>query len=706
MDSENAVAKMKGFIEAGNLGDALEIMSSLDEGMFSDPEFINAKAILFLAMGQPKEAEDALIDGISKHQECGELYYNLGCVYFDCELFVESALCFAAYCRFAINSSKDTNERVKIIEDKMKRISKLYVVFNSFRSAENRDFIFITEKPFEEDMTFLLLIFILGKWGNRIFYLVESVEVNVQGFPEISDVMRVVFDNIENKDGIHLIRPVILQSETNKLDTTPYVIQKITDEFSLNRHCDVICRSQVLDSIEDADSVDGIGNRFEIIFSPYDHKMVGVLSYGLFGDFYNTLNRLYNVNVSKDWVASSLLISIVVPTRNNSETLEYTLKTCLYDQGDDFEIVISDNSSPGNDDTLQLVQRLNDPRIKYFRPERELQLKENFEYAYCQAQGEFIFSIGSDDAVLQSGLATLRKILKEFPDEEVIMWDRLLYFWPGGDRGREDQLFIPTTSYRADDVRYGYIDSNAYLQATLDLDISMYLLPMFYINSGFRRSYLQRLIEKTGKFLDGDSQDIYMGLINYALNDQLLYIQHPITIAGMSSNSTGFQTTKMLQSSDAIKDYKEKNKQFATNRIYNTKVFPLLGFSDKWLLFNQFAKICHKKISPKFNLQRLDWKLAYSSCVDSLSATDPSFKERLIEYEVSAATLEDEEFTKWFKETYSENADFKGKFYLNETGKEYYRGVQKSGSLVLDASLFEVENVHAACQLFYKLFSI
>lgn len=160
--------------------------------------------------------------------------------------------------------------------------------------------------------------------------------------------------------------------------------------------------------------------------------------------------------------------------------------------------------------------------------------------------------------MLQSGLATLRKILKEFPDEEVIMWDRLLYFWPGGDRGREDQLFIPTTSYRADDVRYGYIDSNAYLQATLDLDISMYLLPMFYINSGFRRSYLQRLIEKTGKFLDGDSQDIYMGLINYALNDQLLYIQHPITIAGMSSNSTGFQTTKMLQSSDAIKDYKEK----------------------------------------------------------------------------------------------------------------------------------------------------
>jgi glycosyltransferase involved in cell wall biosynthesis len=708
MNSENAVAKMEKFIEVGNLEGAFEIMRSLDEVTFFDPEFINAKAILLLAMGQPKEAEGTLIDGLTLYPECGDLYYNLGYIYFERELFVESALCFAAYCRYVADSSEDTKDIIEDIESKMKQISKLYVVFNSFRSAVGQDFILITEKPFGEDRAFMLLAFILRQWGNRIFYLAEPVEVNLQAFPELGEILTIIFENMEEKDGIQLIRPVMLQSETNKFDTIPYIIQKITDEFSPNRHCHVICRSIVLDRVEDADTLDGIGNRFEIVFAPTNHEVEDVLSYGLFGDFYRTLNKLYNINISKDWANPSLLISIVIPTRNNPETLEHTLKTCLYDQGDDFEVVISDNSSPDNDDTMRLVQRLNDRRIKYYRPERELLLKESFEFAYCKTKGEFIFSIGSDDAVLHHGLETLRNILNHFPDDDVFIWDRLLYCWPGVSKMQEDQLVIPTCSYQADNVQASYIDCDDYLQAILNLNISMYSLPMFYINSGFRRNYIHKIIEKTGKFLDGDSQDIYTGLINYALNDRLLYIKHPITIAGMSSHSVGIQTTKMLQSSDAIMEYKKKNRQFYTNyqRVYNTKVFPLRGFSDKWLLFNQFAKICQKRINPKFNLNRLNWKLAFSSCVESLSATDPSFQERVHEYEVSSTALGDEVFKQWFKETYSENPNFKGATYLNPTEKQYKRGIQKDGSLVLDSSLFGVENVYDACEVFNKLFRI
>ncbi|OPH54545.1 hypothetical protein BC351_31700 [Paenibacillus ferrarius] len=703
MNSENAVAKMKRFIEVGNLEGAFEIMRSLDE--FSDPEFIDAKAILLLAMRQPEDAEDTVIDGLSLYPECADLYYNLGNIYFVRELFVESALCFAAYCRYAADSSEDTKDVIEDIENKMKQISKLYVVFNSFRSAAGQDFIFITEKPFGEDTAFMLLTFILRQLGNQIFYLAEPVEVTVQASPDLGEILTVIFENMEDKGGIHLIRPVMLQSETNKFDTIPYIIQKITDEFSPHRHCDVICRSIALDRIEDADTLDGIGNRFEIVFAPTNED---VLSHGLFGDFYRTLNKLYNINISKDWTNPSLLISIVIPTRNNPETLEHTLKTCLYDQGDDFEVVISDNSSPDNDDTLRLVQKVNDPRIKYYRPERELLLKESFEFAYCKAEGEFVFSIGSDDAVLYHGLETLRNKLNDFPDEDVIFWDRLLYCWPGGNKSQEDQLVIPTCSYQAENVQTGYIDCNDSLQSIMNLTVPMYALPMFYINSGFRRNYIHKIIEKTGKFLDGDSQDIYMGLINYALNDRLLYIMHPITIAGMSSHSAGIQTTKMLQSSDAVMEYKKKNKQFYTNyqRVYNTKVFPLRGFSDKWLLFNQYAKICQKRINPKFNLYGLNWILAYSSCVESLSATDPSFQERVHEYEVSSTALGDKAFTQWFKETYSENPNFKGVTYLNPTEKQYKRGIQKDGSLVLDSSLFGVENVYDACELFNKIFRI
>ncbi|MEK3704948.1 glycosyltransferase family A protein [Paenibacillus sp. FSL R7-0198] len=708
MNPENAVVQMKGYIEAGNLEFALEIMRSLDEIMFSDPEFISAKAILLLSMGQLKDAEDTLIDGLSRYPECSDLYYNLGYIYFENELFVGSAICFAAYCRYADNSSEDIKSIIADIENKMKQISKIYIVFNSFRTATDQDFVLITEKPFGEDIVFMLLTFILRMWDNRIFYLSDPIEVELHDSlqPELSDFMKIIFENIENKDGVHLIRPLMFQSKNNIFDTTPYIIKKITDERSIHQHCSIICNSILLDRIEDVDTVDGIGNRFEIVFAPADREVKDVLSYSFFGDYYNTLNKLYNVSVSKDWSAPSLLISIVIPTRNNAQTLEHTLKTCLYDQGNDFEVVISDNSSLDNDDTLHLIQRLDDPRIKYYRPDRELLLKESFEFAYCQTKGEFIFSIGSDDGVLHHGVERLRNILKYFPNEDVILWDRLLYFWPGVGNGQDDQFVIPTCSYQPEHLEAGYINCNDSLQAILNLEVSMYSLPMGYINSGFRRSYIHKIIEKTGKFLDGDSQDIYMGLINYALNERVLYIKHPITIAGMSSHSAGIQTSKMLKSSDAIREYKEKNNQFATNRIYNTKILPLRGFSDKWLLFNQFAKICQKRIDPKFNLDRLNWKLAYSSCVEALSATDPSLQERINEYEVSSKALGDESFRQWFKETYSGNPDFKGLSYVESIEKRYSRGIQQDSSLVLDASLFEVENIYEACGLFHKLFRI
>lgn len=708
MNPENAVIQMKGYIEVGNLEFALEVMRSLDEILFSNPEFINAKAILLLSIGQLKDAEDTLIDGLVKYPECSDIYYNLGYIYFENELFVGSAICFAAYCRYAVNSSEDTKSIIDDIENKMKQISKIYIVFNNFRTATDQDFVLIAEKPFGEDVVFMLLTYILRMWDNRIFYLSDPIQVELHNSlqPELSELMKIIFENIENKDGVHLIRPLMLQSENYIFDTTPYVIQKITDDLSFHQHCSIICNSILLDRIEDADTVDGIGNRFEIIFAPADREVKDVLSYSFFGDYYSTLNKLYNISISKEWSTTSLLISIVIPTRNNVQTLEHTLRTCLYDQGNDFEVVISDNSSLDNNDTLELVQSLNDPRIKYYRPERELLLKESFEFAYCQTKGEFIFSIGSDDGVLHHGLERLRDILKLFPNEDVILWDRLFYIWPDVANGQDDQFVIPNCSYQADHLNAGYINCNDSLQAILNLDVSMYSLPMAYINSGFRRSYIHKIIEKTGKFLDGDSQDIYMGLINYALNERLLYIQYPITVAGMSSNSAGIQTSKMLKSSDAIKEYKEKNSQFATNRIYNTKVFPQRGFSDKWLLFNQFSKICQKNIVPQFNLNRLNWKLVYSSCVESLSATDPSFRERVYEYEISSTALGDEEFEQWFKKNYSDNPDFKGATYLNPIEKQYRRGVQKDGSLILDASLFEVRNVYEACELSNKLFRI
>jgi glycosyltransferase involved in cell wall biosynthesis len=432
----------------------------------------------------------------------------------------------------------------------------------------------------------------------------------------------------------------------------------------------------------------------------------GIVSFSFYGDYNQTLNRLYNIDTSSGWNEHSLTISIVIPTRNNTKTLEHTLKTCLLDPGTDFEIVVSDNSSAGVNDTLLLVQKLNDQRIKYYRPGRELTLKENFEFAYCLAKGEFIFSIGSDDAVLHRGLETLREVMKQYPEQDVIIWDRLMYMWPGIGQGQDDMLSIPSNQYKTEKIEAMLIECDVFLQAILSLQVSMYFLPMLYINSGFRRRYIGKMIEKSGKFLDGGSQDIYTGLINYALNEQLLHIKYPITIAGMSAQSIGLLSSKILESSAVEEEYMKKNRQIANQRMYDTKVLPLKGYSDKWLLFNEYAKISQKRISHKFQLNRLNWKLVYSSCAELLSETDPSFNEKIAEFEESAIALGDDSFVEWFKQSYSRNPEFKGVTYLDINEKNYLWGIQDNGSLLLDASLFSVSNVYDACNLVYKLYRI
>ncbi|RJE85643.1 glycosyltransferase family 2 protein [Paenibacillus sp. 1011MAR3C5] len=705
MDLQNIFLEMKSYVEDGDFVSAYELIDVLDEGNFTSFEYINVKAILFRAMGNIQDAENILIGGLYAYPDCADIYYNLGYIFYERELHVESAICFATYCRLEDNSLNEVLETVTDIEKMMKESSKLYVAFNSFRNASNQDFIFITGSAFGEDTFFLIANQMMSRYGNRIYYLAESIEVKVDALPELDEVITVIFENMENSNGIQIIRPVILQTNSDIIDTTPYILKEIKDKHSTHQHCNVICRSEVLDKIVNVDTIGGLGNQFEIVFAPADHHAEGIVSFCLYGDFHLTLNRLYNIDTSFPWEEHSLLISIVIPTRNCSKTLEHTLRTCLYDSGKDFEIVISDNSSEGNNDTLHLVQQFNDLRIKYYRPERELTLKENFEFAFCLAKGEFIFSIGSDDAVLHRGLETLREVLKQYPDQDVIVWDRLMYMWPGVGKGQDDLLAIPS-SYRSGNVQAHVINCNDYLAAILNLQLSVYFLPMFYINSGFRRRYIGTIIEKTGKFIDGGSQDIYTGLINYALNEQLLHIKYPITVAGMSNQSIGMQATKMLESSTAEEEYKKKNRQISNQRAYATKVFPVQGNSDKWLLFSEYAKICQKNISPNFKLHKIDWKLAYSSCVELLSETDPSFKDRVREFEESAAALGNEDFLEWFKESYSQNSDFKGTTYIDIKEKIYLWGVHNDGSLILDASFFNISNVYDACSFMYKLYRI
>ena len=66
------------------------------------------------------------------------------------------------------------------------------------------------------------------------------------------------------------------------------------------------------------------------------------------------------------------LINVVIPAYNPAEYLAETVKSVLNEINQKFEIIVVDDASPDNTD--ELMQRFDDPRIKYIVHEQNQQL--------------------------------------------------------------------------------------------------------------------------------------------------------------------------------------------------------------------------------------------------------------------------------------------------------------------------------------------
>ena len=93
-----------------------------------------------------------------------------------------------------------------------------------------------------------------------------------------------------------------------------------------------------------------------------------------------------------------------------------------------------------------------------------------------------------------------------------------------------------------ENIKRGYREE--YLAKILKYPNTMFSMPMLYANSGFRRGYMKKILKETGRLWDGICQDLYMGVINIAINKEILNIEYPLTIVALSSKSIGHNANK------------------------------------------------------------------------------------------------------------------------------------------------------------------
>jgi len=119
-----------------------------------------------------------------------------------------------------------------------------------------------------------------------------------------------------------------------------------------------------------------------------------------------------------------LKFDILIPAYNGAEYIGDTLRSILSQNFQNFEIIIQDDAS--TDNTIEVVKKFNDPRIRIFRNEKNLGYPENLESLSKKATGNIVYLMGQDDIL---GEDTLFDTYNAFKISKDIGAVARPYFW-------------------------------------------------------------------------------------------------------------------------------------------------------------------------------------------------------------------------------------------------------------------------------------
>lgn len=109
------------------------------------------------------------------------------------------------------------------------------------------------------------------------------------------------------------------------------------------------------------------------------------------------------------------LVSICIPTYNVEKTIAETLTSIIDQTYKNLEIIISENAS--TDNTLSLLDKFNDPRIKIYRTSKTIIAEKNFSRCIELATGDYIAIFHADDLY---NLDMVEKQVQAFHDNSSI----------------------------------------------------------------------------------------------------------------------------------------------------------------------------------------------------------------------------------------------------------------------------------------------
>jgi hypothetical protein len=301
---------------------------------------------------------------------------------------------------------------------------------------------------------------------------------------------------------------------------------------------------------------------------------------------------------------AAVKFSVVIPTRERAATLRHALQTCLDQQFDDYEVVVSDND--GSPATKAVVDEAASAKVRYVRTPGLLAMSSNWDFAVSHARGEYVILIGDDDGLLPHALTELDKLTCE-RGAKVVRWEPAYYTWPSfALAGHADYVRVPLGRAVRELVGLDVIRS------VISFQHSYSALPMLY-NAAVHRSVLDELRARTGRVFPHPVPDVYSGFAIAAVAGRYLSTDIPMSVSGQSGASNGIAVLFNRGRSSVDREFRELNAReglLPDPRIPDLPVFPEVPVADAFV----FAK---QKLFPGATAE-LDRRRFVAGCVANL----------------------------------------------------------------------------------------
>jgi len=225
-------------------------------------------------------------------------------------------------------------------------------------------------------------------------------------------------------------------------------------------------------------------------------------------------------------------LTVIIPTRERPDTLQWALKSCVTQDFDDLEILVSDNASTRA--TQEVVSSYDDPRIRYVNPGRRLGMSEHWEFALSHVRAGYLMFLGDDDGLMPGAPQEISEILGA-SGSEALVWPLASYYWPEFlDGSMANCLSMPMPQPR----RVTQLRSADVLNRVAGFKAPHYLLPSPYWGV-VNRTAFDRIAGRSGRVFYSINPDLYSGVAVASVTESYLRSERMYSLSGASRHSNG-----------------------------------------------------------------------------------------------------------------------------------------------------------------------